>query len=62
MHHLDRATRKTERHRPQGTGARPVDQFVSRRGDKPFLQDPFDTHLLSTPDGWQAWPPTQTGD
>ena len=30
MHHLDRAARESERHRPERAGARPVDELVDR--------------------------------
>jgi hypothetical protein len=28
MHHFNGTTRKTERHRPQRTGSRPIDELV----------------------------------
>ena len=31
VHHLDRAARETERHRPRRPGARPIDELVDRR-------------------------------
>src|SRR3712207_8231388 len=38
VHHLDGAAGETERHRPQRSGPRPVDQLVEVRGDEPLAQ------------------------
>ena len=41
---LDRTAGQTEGHRPQRTGARPVDQLVGGGGDHAFLEDAFYSH------------------
>src|SRR6267143_2445013 len=44
VHHLDRAARQAERHRPQRSCARPVDELVERSGREPFLENAFNPH------------------
>ena len=43
-HHFDSATSQAERHRPQRTGACPVDELVCRRGDETFFEYAFYSH------------------
>src|SRR4029078_1039035 len=44
VHHLDRAAREAEGHRPQRTGLGPVDQGVDTGGDETFLEYAFNAH------------------
>src|SRR5207237_2690589 len=44
LHHLHRAAREAERHRPERAGARPVDDLVDGRRGEALLQDAFYSH------------------
>src|SRR6185295_12811377 len=49
VHHLDRAARQTEGHRPQRSGLRPVDQRIDAGRDEAFLEYTLNAHIVLLP-------------